>query len=190
MKNKKFWITLGVVALVVIILISSIVGSYNGLVNRQTAVESQFAQVQNVLQRRSDLIPNLVNTVKGYAAHENELYTAIAEARAALAGADTVEETSAANTALDSALSRLLVIVENYPDLKANQNFISLQDELAGTENRIAQERKLYNEAVQDYNSSIRKFPKNIIAGIFGFEKADFFEADAQAQDVPEVSFD
>lgn len=190
MKNKKLWIILDVVALVVIILISSVVGSYNGLVEKQTAVDSQFAQVQNVLQRRSDLIPNLVNTVKGYAAHEEEVYTAIADARAALSGAKTVEEAGEANAALDSALSRLLVVVENYPQLKANQNFIALQDELAGSENRIAQERKTYNEVVQDYNSSIRKFPKNIIAGMFGFEKADFFEADADAQDVPEVSFD
>lgn len=190
MKNKKLWITLGVVALVVIILISSIVGSYNGFVEKQTAVESQFAQVQNVLQRRSDLIPNLVNTVKGYTAHENEVYTAISDARAKLAGANTVEEATEANSALDSALSRLLVIVENYPDLKANQNFIGLQDELAGSESRIAKERKNYNEAVQDYNASIRKFPKSIIAGLFGFDKADFFEADANAQDAPEVSFD
>lgn len=190
MKNKKLLITLGVIAFVVIILISSIVGSYNGLIEKQTAVDSQFAQVQNVLQRRSDLIPNLVNTVKGYAAHEKEVYTAISEARSALAGAKTVEETGVANAALDSALSRLLVIVENYPQLKANENFIALQDEIAGSENRIAQERKLYNESVQEYNASIRKFPKNIIAGIFGFEKADFFEANAGAQNVPEVSFD
>ena len=190
MKNKKTLLTLGVIAAVVIILIFSVIGSYNGLVEKQTAVDSQFAQVQNVLQRRSDLIPNLVNTVKGYAAHEKEVYTAISEARAELAGAKTVEETGAANAALDSALSRLLVVVENYPELKANQNFIALQDELAGSENRIAQERKNYNEAVKEYNAGIRKFPKSIIAGIFGFEKADFFEADSGAQNAPEVSFD
>ena len=189
MKNKKTLITLGVIAAVVIILIFSVIGSYNGLVEKQTAVDSQFAQVQNVLQRRSDLIPNLVNTVKGYAAHEKEVYTAISEARAALAGAKTVEETGAANAALDSALSRLLVVVENYPELKANQNFLALQDELAGTENRISVERNRFNQLAQDYNSYIRKFPQVIYAKWFDFESKAYFEALPEAQTAPQVQF-
>ena len=190
MKNKKLWIILAVVAVLIIAIIASLVSTYNGLVEKKAEVDQKFAQVQTVLQRRSDLIPNLVSTVKGYAAHEESVYTAIADARAALSGAKTPEELSEANGELDSAISRLLVVVENYPDLKANQNFIGQQDELAGSESRIAKERKNYNEAVQDYNASIRKFPKGNIAGLFGFEKADFFEADANAQDAPEVSFD
>ena len=190
MKNKKIWIILAVVAVLVIALIASVSGTYNGLVEKQAEVDQKFAQVQTVLQRRSDLIPNLVATVKGYAAHEEEVYTAISNARAALAGAKTVEDVSEANGALDSALSRLLVVVENYPELKSNANFIALQDELAGTENRISTERGRYNEAVKEYNTAIRKFPKNIFAGMFGFTAADYFEADEGAEQVPEVNFD
>ncbi len=190
MKNKKLWIILAVVAVVIIVIVASLSGTYNGLVEKQADVDAKFAQVQTVLQRRSDLIPNLVSTVKGYAAHEEAVYTAIADARAALAGADTAEEVSEANEALDSAISRLLVVVENYPELKSNVNFIALQDELAGAENRISTERGRYNEAVKEYNTAIRKFPNNIIAGMFGFAAADYFEADDDAQQVPEVSFD
>ncbi len=190
MKIKKTWIILAVVAVLVIALIASISGTYNSLVEGQAEVDAKFAQVQTVLQRRSDLIPNLVATVKGYAAHEEEVYTAIADARAALSGAKTAEEAAEANGALDSAISRLLVVVENYPDLKASANFVALQDELAGAENRISTERGRYNEAVKAYNTAIKKFPKNIFAGIFGFEAAEYFEADDDAQKVPEVNFD
>lgn len=193
MKNKKLWVILAVVAVVAILIfaiIASLVGTYNGLVEKQAEVDQKFAQVQTVLQRRSDLIPNLVSTVKGYAAHEESVYTAIADARAALSGAKTPEELSEANGELDSAISRLLVVVENYPDLKASANFTALQDELAGAENRISTERGRYNEAVKVYNTAIKKFPNNIFAGMFGFTAADYFEADEGAQKVPEVNFD
>ena len=193
MKNKKFWVFLAVVAVVAILIfaiIASLVGTYNGLVEKQAEVDQKFAQVQTVLQRRSDLIPNLVSTVKGYAAHEESVYTAIADARAALSGAKTPEELSEANGELDSAISRLLVVVENYPDLKASAYFTALQDELAGAENRISTERGRYNEAVKVYNTAIKKFPNNIFAGMFGFTAADYFEADDEAQQVPEVNFD
>ena len=193
MKNKKLWVILAVVAVVAILIfaiIASLVGTYNGLVEKQAEVDQKFAQVQTVLQRRSDLIPNLVSTVKGYAAHEESVYTAIADARAALSGAKTPEELSEANGELDSAISRLLVVVENYPDLKASANFTALQDELAGAENRISTERGRYNEAVKEYNTAIRKFPNNIFAGMFGFTAADYFEADEGAQKAPEVNFD
>ncbi len=186
---KKGLIILLAILAVVVLFIGLTIGSYNGLVNKQAIVEEQNAAIQTQLQRRMDLIPNLVETVKGYAAHEEEVFTAIADARSALAGANTVAEQADANSALDSALSRLLVVVENYPDLKANQNFTQLQDELAGTENRIARARDLYNEAAREYNAKIRKFPSNIIASMFGFEKVDYFEASQGAQDAPNVSF-
>lgn len=189
MKNKKLLVVLGVIALVVVILVASIAGTYNSLVGLETAVEEKQAAISTQLQRRSDLIPNLVNTVKGYAAHEEEVYTAIADARSKLAGATTVEDMSEASGELSSALSRLLVVVENYPQLKANENFIALQDQLEGTENRIAVARNDYNEAAKKYNEKIRKFPANIFAGMFGFEKVDYFEAEAGAQKAPEVNF-
>lgn len=189
-KRTKLFVILGVIALVVIILVSSVTSTYNSLVSLETEVETKQAQISTQLQRRSDLIPNLVNTVKGYAAHENEVYTAIADARSKLAGADTVEELSEADSQLSSALSRLLVVVENYPQLKASENFIALQDQLEGTENRIATARNDYNSAAKEYNSKIRKFPSNIFAGMFGFEKVDYFEAEEGAEKNPEVSFE
>jgi len=173
--------------LVVLVMIG--VAKYNGLVTKSESVNTAWAQVQNVLQRRADLIPNLVNTVKGYAAHEKELFEHIADARAKLAGAKTPAEATAASNELDTALSRLLVIVENYPQLKANENFIRLQDELAGTENRISVERMRYNEVVRDYNQSLRRFPNSMFAGIFGFHARDYFQADVKAQTAPEVKF-
>lgn len=190
MKNKKLLIILGVVALVVILLVSGIVGTYNSLVGLEATVDEKQAAISTQLQRRNDLIPNLVNTVKGYAAHEQEVYTAIADARSKLAGASSIEDLSEANGELSSALSRLLVVVENYPELKANENFIALQDQLEGTENRIAVARNDYNGAAKKYNTKIRKFPANIFAGIFGFEKVDYFEAEAGAENAPEVSFE
>ena len=189
MKNKKLLVILGVV-LVIVLLVSSVVGTYNSLVNLEATVEEKQAAISTQLQRRSDLIPNLVNTVKGYAAHEEEVYTAIADARSKLAGATSVEELNNANSELSSALSRLLVVVENYPALKANENFIALQYQLEGTENRIAVARNDYNEAAKKYNTKIRRFPASIFAGIFGFEKVDYFEAQAGAENAPEVSFE
>ena len=141
------------------------------------------------MKKRYDLIPNLVETVKGYAAHEQEAIDSVTEARANLAGASTVEEKAAADSALTTALNNLLVIVENYPDLKASANFTQLSDELAGTENRIATARRDYNEAVREYNTAIRKFPGSLIAGLFGFEQKDYFQASDGAQNVPTVEF-
>lgn len=189
-KKKTVWIVLGVVVVVLAVLIGSVVSSYNGLVDTREQVTAAQANVETYLQRRADLIPNLVNTVKGYAAHEEEVYTALADARAALSGANTVEEMNEANAALDSALSRLLVVVENYPELKADTQFTNLQDELAGSENRIAQARKDYNEIAQSYNTKIQKFPTVILANLFGFEEAEYFEATEESQTVPSVNFD
>ena len=190
--KKSTGILLGVLGVIVVLVIGIVgwgISSYNGLVTSEQAVETQASNIETQLQRRSDLIPNLVNTVKGYAQHEEEIYTALADARAKLSGANTVEEMEEANGELTSALNRLMVIVENYPDLKANENFIGLQDELAGTENRIAVARQDYNKAVQEYNVKIRRFPTNIIAGMFGFEKAALIESAEGAASVPNVSF-
>ncbi len=186
MKKKSIII---IVIAVIVVIIAALAGSYNSLVKLETNTDTQFANVQVQLQRRSDLIPNLVNTVKGYAAHETEVFTAVSDARAKLAGASTVEEINTAEGQMNSALSRLLAISEAYPELKANENFLSLQDELAGTENRIGVARKDYNDAVQSYNVKIRSFPTNILAGMFGFEKKEQFTADESAQSVPQVNF-
>lgn len=170
-------------------LFAYIKGVYNNFVSLDEAVKGSWAQVENQLQRRYDLIPNLVETVKGYARHEREVLIEVTNARARVGSARTVEEKIQANNELSTALSRLLVVVERYPDLKANTNFIRLQDELAGTENRIAVERRRYNEAVRNYNVTIRSFPANLLASIFGFEKAAFFEAPAAAKSAPQVKF-
>jgi LemA protein len=164
-------------------------GMYNKLVTFDEEVKEAWAQVETVLQRRYDLIPNLVETVKGYAGHEKEVFIKVTEARSKVAGAGTIPDKIKANNQLTSALSRLLVVVERYPDLKANQNFIRLQDELAGTENRIAVARRRYNEAVKRYNVGIRKFPQNLMAKYFDFEKASFYEAPEAAAEVPKVKF-
>ncbi|HPV57877.1 MAG TPA: LemA family protein, partial [Tenuifilaceae bacterium] len=171
---------------------------YNNMVTKDEAVTSQWGNVENVYQRRLDLIPNLVNTVKGYAAHEQETFTKVIEARAKATqvninpqnlNAESLKQFQAAQGELSSALSKLMVVVEQYPDLKANQNFLDLQAQLEGTENRIAVERRKFNEVAQDYNTYIRKFPKNIWASIFGFEKKNYFEAEAGAEKAPEVKF-
>ena len=189
MKNKKS-LTVGIiVAVIVIALISSIAGSYNNLVKLRENVTSAQSVVETQLQRRADLIPNLVNTVKGYASHEEDVFTAVADARTALSGAKTVDELNNAQSQLDSAVSRLLAIAESYPDLKANENFINLQDELAGTENRISVARQDYNDAAKEYNTKIQSFHASIIAGLFHFEKADYFTATAEAATVPSVDF-
>ena len=165
------------------------IGIRNTLVTMDEEINGAWAQVENQLQRRYDLIPNLVETVKGYAAHEKEVFVKVTEARSKVAGAGSIPDKIAANNSLSSALSRLLVVVERYPELKANTNFIRLQDELAGTENRIAVERRRYNENVKAYNARIRRFPTNMIAGMFGFEKAAFFEVPKEKQEVPKVKF-
>ncbi len=187
--KKGLIIVIALVA-VVAILGGSLVSSYNGLVEKQANVENADAQIQVQLQRRADLIPNLVNTVKGYAAHEESVYSALADARAKLNSASTPEEYTEANASFESALSRLLVVVENYPELKADKNFVALQDQLEGTENRISVARKDYNDIATDYNTSIKKFPTVIIAGMFGFEKVDLFEATEESQNAPTVSFE
>jgi len=163
--------------------------SYNRFVGQEEAIKAQWAQVENQLQRRNDLIPNLVETVKGTAAQEQAVYKAIADSRARLAGARTPEEKMAAANEQETALSRLLVVVENYPELKSNQSFNRLMDELAGTENRIAVERMRYNEKVQAYNTARRQFPANVTAKVFGFKEYQFFEAPPAAKVVPKVEF-
>ena len=190
MKKKGLLIAVVAVVLVIVFIASGLVSTYNGLVDKQAEVTNAEAQIQVQLQRRADLIPNLVSTVKGYATHETEVYTALADARAKLNSASNAEEYTEAIESYDSALSRLLVVVENYPELKANQNFIYLQDELSGTENRIGIARKDYNKVVTEYNKAIKKFPTVFFAGILGFEQADLFEASADAQNAPVVSFE
>jgi len=187
--QKFFLIIVIVIVALVVIPLLYLKGAYNSLVTLDEEVKTAWAQVENQLQRRYDLIPNLVETVKGYASHEQELFVKVTEARSRVGGAGSVPDKIAANNSLSSALSRLLVVVERYPELKANTNFIRLQDELAGTENRIAVERRRYNETVRVYNTTIRRFPKNIIAGIFGFERATLFEVPEERQEAPKVSF-
>lgn len=187
---KKSNIIILTVVAIIAVLIIMIISSYNGIVAKSEEVDNKFSAIDTQLQRRADLIPNLVNTVKGYASQEQEIINSVTEARAKLAGANTVSEKAEADGELTNALNRLMVVVENYPDLKSSQNFIQLSDELAGTENRIATARRDYNEAVKDYNLKIRKFPINIMAGMFGYEQADYFEASAESQEVPNVSFD
>lgn len=186
---NKVFITIGAIVLILVFAGMSLSGSYNSMVTKEEQVNAAFAQVQNQLQRRFDLIPNLVETVRGYASHEERVLTEVTEARAKVGGATTPDARMAAENQLSGALSRLLVVVERYPDLKANQNFIMLQDQLEGTENRIAIERQRYNESVQDFNRFIRQFPRNLFAGMFGFEKKTFFEAPAEAQSAPKVEF-
>ena len=183
-------IILGVLVLLALLVGGQFVGVRNDLVVQKNAIDGAFAQVDVVLQRRADLIPNLVETVKGFASQEKEVIASVANARAALGGARTPQEKITANGQLDGALSRLLVVVENYPQLKSDANFIRLQDELAGTENRIAVERRKYNEAVQKYNTSIELFPNNIAASIFGFQRNDaYFKTDPASRQAPKVDF-
>jgi len=163
--------------------------SYNTFVGQEEAIKSQWSQVENQLQRRSDLIPNLVNTVKGYAGHEKEVFEAVAASRAKLAGATTPEAKIAAANEQSSALARLLMVVENYPQLKANESFNRLMDELSGTENRIAVERMRYNEKVQTYNTKRREFPSNITASMFRFKEYPYFQTPPEAKKVPTVNF-
>jgi len=180
-----------VISVVAVIAVFGLIvlSSYNGLVSAEETVNSAWSQVENQLQRRLDLIPNLVNTVKGYAAHEEQVFTEVTEAREKLIGAGSVADIAEANQELSGALSRLLAIAESYPELKADANFRQLADELAGTENRIAVARMDYNNAVQSYNTKIRRFPTSIIAGMFGFERKEYFQAEEGASQVPKVDF-
>lgn len=202
--TKVFLIVLGVILALLLILGVSFykfwAGNYNAMVQKDEGVSSQWAQVENQYQRRYDLIPNLVATVKGYASHESEVFTNIAEARSKAGGVmeisdevlnnpESFERFQQAQNDLGSALQRLLVVTENYPELKANQNFLSLQDQLEGTENRIAVERKRFNDVVQDYNVFIKQFPRSFIANMSGFTAKAYFSAITEAQTAPAVQF-
>jgi len=181
---------LAILILIAVLVGGSFISRRNQIVLKHTAIDAAWAQVDVVLQRRADLIPNLVETVKGYATQEQIVFGDIAKARAALIGAKTPSDKIAANGQLDSALSRLLVVVENYPQLKSNENFLRLQDELAGTENRIAIERRRYNDVVLDYNSTIATFPNSLVASMSGFVHNDaYFKADEGARSAPKVNF-
>lgn len=186
---KKKSIVIGAIVALVIIIIVTVISSYNGLVNAQQNVEEKESTIDVMLTRRADLIPNLVNTVKGYAAHEEQIYTDLANARAKMAGNADIDEKLEANAELDSALSRLLVVVENYPELKASEQFIALQDQLEGAENRISTARTDYNKAVKTYNVKIRRFPSNIMAKLFGFDAKEMYEAPESSQQTPVVDF-
>jgi LemA protein len=178
------------VALIALVVFGQYVGVRNTLVTKNEAVKAAWSQVDIVLQRRADLIPNLVETVKGYATQEQTVFGDIAKARSALLSAGSPSEKIAANNQLDAAIGRLLVLVENYPQLKSNENFMRLQDELAGTENRIAVERKRYNDTLQDHNTYIQKFPNNVFAGWSGFKPNDaYFKATEGSREVPKVNF-
>lgn len=186
MKGKGFLIA---IVAIMALLVLSIMGSYNGLVTKEEQVNNKWSQIEAQLTRRADLIPNLVQTVKGYAQHEEAIFTEIADARARLAGAGSTSERITAENELTGTLSRLLAIAENYPNLKADANFRQLQDELAGTENRIAVARKDYNDVVTIFNSNVRRFPTVLIANLLGFDQKVYFEAPPGATDVPQVNF-
>ena len=195
---KKGLITIAVIAVIAVALYGWVKGTYNGLVKGEEGVEAAWAQVENVYQRRADLIPNLVATVKGYAAHESETLQAVIDARAKATGItvdasnlseDALAKFQSAQGELTQALGRLIAVSESYPDLKANQNFLELQSQLEGTENRISTERKKFNETAQNYNNDLRSFPKNIIAGLFNFEKKGYFQAAEGAETAPKVEF-
>lgn len=198
MKNKGLWITLAIIAVIVLAGYAWLKGSYNNMVTKDEEVKTAWSQVENQYQRRMDLIPNLVNTVKGYATHERQTLEGVVNARAQATQTvidpsnlndQTLKQFQAAQGELTNALSRLMIILERYPDLKANQNFLELQAQLEGTENRISVERKRFNEAARSYNTYIRSFPRNILAGMFGFQPKPYFTADAGAEKAPKVEF-
>jgi LemA protein len=186
---SKVWIVLGVVVLALLIVGGSLVGMYNNLVTLNETAEGSWANVDAVLQRRYDLIPNLVNTVQGFADQEREVLTEVTRLRSQWGEASTVNEQAAAAQQLEGALGRLMLVVERYPELRSNQNFLALQDELAGTENRISVERQRYNDAVRGYNTAVQRFPTSLIAGMTGFAQRDFFESVAAADQAPVVEF-
>ncbi len=185
---KKFGWLIGLIVIIVVLALMFI-PSYNRFVDKEESVDQAYAQVENQLQRRLDLIPNLVNTVKGYANQEQEVIQSISEARANLAGANTPVDQANADAELTGALNRLLVVVENYPDLKSNENFQQLMDELAGTENRLAVARKDYNDQVAEFNRSVKRFPGKLVAGVFNFDEKEYFKADEGAEKTPTVDF-
>lgn len=198
MKHKALWITLAIVVVLSISIFSWVKGTYNTMVTQDEGVKTAWSQVENQYQRRMDLIPNLVNTVKGYATHEKETLEGVVSARAQATqttidpsnlNEESMKKFQAAQGELSSALSRLMVVLERYPDLKANQNFSELQAQLEGTENRIAVERKRFNEVAQAYNTYIRSFPTNVLAGMFGFQSKAYFSAESGAEKAPKVEF-
>lgn len=186
--SKKTTIIVAIVAVIAVIALMVISG-YNSLVSKEESVDTAYSNVSVMLERRADLIPNLVNTVKGYMEHETEVIENITTARENFLGAKNIDEQMEANDQVTTSLDALMVVVENYPDLKASENFIQLSDELAGTENRISTARKDYNDEVKSYNTAIKKFPTNILASMFGFEQKEYFEAKESATEVPEVEF-
>ncbi|MDI6786260.1 MAG: LemA family protein [bacterium] len=187
--KRNLIIALVVIVAVIFLMFSWVTENYNKIVTLKENIDAKWAQVENQLKRRNDLIPNLVNTVKGYAKHEKEIFTGIAEARSKLAGAGTISDKIKASNELGGFLSRLLMVVERYPDLKANQNFSQLMHELSGTENRISVERMRYNNVVRDYNMTIKRFPGRLFALIFGFTKATYFEIEEAEKKAPKVEF-
>lgn len=186
---KPVWIVLGVIALLVVGIGGLTASKWNQLVAMDTDIKAKWAQVDNQLQRRADLIPNLIETVKGFAGQERAVIDSVTAARAKLAGAGSVSDKIAASNDLSGALSRLLLVVENYPTLKSDATFARLMDELAGTENRLSVERKRYNDSVQVYNVAVRQFPGNLMAGLLGFREQAFFEVPTAARQVPQVKF-
>jgi len=195
---KKSWIVIIIIIVIIILIYSWFKGSYNNMITYEEGINTSWANVENVYQRRADLIPNLVNTVKGYAEHEKQTLTDVIEARAKATSvsinpgeltAASMQQFQQAQAGLSSALSKLMVVVERYPDLKANQNFLELQAQLEGTENRIANERRKFNETTKIYNIYIKKFPKNILANMFGFDQKPYFEAEKGTEKAPVVEF-
>lgn len=198
MKIKKSWIIIGVIVILALIIYGNIKNKYNRMVQMEQTVEAQWSNVENVYQRRADLIPNLVNTVKGYAEHEQETLQKVIEARSKATSTninadnlspEKLQQFQQSQSALSSALSRLMVVVERYPDLKANENFKQLQAQLEGTENRISVERRKFNESARSYNTYINQFPQKIYAGLFDFEDKAYFEAEKGSEEAPKVEF-
>ena len=186
---SKGWIFLGIVLAVLFVGGGSLIGSYNQLVNMDEDVRSAYAQIDTIMQRRADLIPNAAKTAGAIATHEKDTFTQLAEARSGVSNASSPSELAEANEELNKAVTQLNVVVENYPELKANQNFIMLQDQLEGSENRVSTERKNYNDTVSLYNRKIKSFPTSILAGMFNFDEAEYFEADESAREAPELDF-
>ena len=188
-KLKKLLIPVIIVVVFIAVIAGVLAFSYNGLVQLEEDVNQSYAQIENQLQRRLDLIPNLVETVKGFADQEQDVIDSVTEARSTLAGAEGVSEQAEADAELSGALSRLLVVVENYPEIRSGENFQQLSDELAGTENRIAVSRQDYNATVSEFNRKVKSFPGNVVAGVFGFGEKEYFEADPDASEAPDVDF-
>jgi len=186
---KKGFLWIGIIAIILLIIGGGMWGTYNSLVTKSQVIDGQWAQVETQYQRRFDLIPNLVNSVKGYMTQEKTIFDNLADARSRYAGATTPDEKAIAGGEVEAALARLLVVMENYPDLRSIEAITSLMDELSGTENRISVERRKYNEAVRDYNTAIKTFPRNMLAGMFGFTEREYFKSVSGADQVPKVEF-